>query len=374
MAWKAISSRKSKVSAEEKYYLASQWQLMWRKFLKHKLAIMGSAVVGFLAILALFCEFFATQGLLTEHEKFVNVPPQPIHFFSEKGFHLRPFVYGLEQQLDPTTFKRTYKEDKTKRYPIYFFIPGESYKMWGLFKMDLHFLGVKEGDLFLFGTDKLGRDLYSRVLYATRTSLSVGLIGVMLSFILGCVLGGISGYYGGAADMIIQRIIELLTSIPTIPLWMALSAALPPHWSSIKVYFGVTMILALRNWCGLGRVVRGRLLELREEDFVMAARFAGLTDGKIIIKHLLPSTLSYLIVNLTLSIPHMILGETALSFLGLGIRPPAVSWGTLMYDAQNVRTIALHPWILIPALFVIVTVLAFNFLGDGLRDAADPYK
>ncbi|MBA7549744.1 Dipeptide transport system permease protein DppC [subsurface metagenome] len=228
--------------------------------------------------------------------------------------------------------------------------------------------------MFLFGTDKLGRDLFSRNIYAARISLSIGLVGVVFSFVLGCILGGISGYYGGAADMIIQRIIEFLLCIPTIPLWMGLSAALPPEWSPIKVYFGITIILAIRGWCGLARVVRGKLLELREEDFAMAAKIAGATDGRVITRHLLPSFLSYLIVNLTLAIPWMILGETSLSFLGLGLRPPVVSWGVLLKQAQNFRTVALHPWLLIPGLFVIITVLTFNFLGDGLRDAADPYK
>lgn len=228
--------------------------------------------------------------------------------------------------------------------------------------------------MFLFGTDELGRDLFSRNIYAARISLSIGLIGVAFSFILGSILGGISGYYGGVADMIIQRFIEFLLSMPSIPLWMALSAALPLEWSPIKIYFVITIILAIRGWCTLARVIRGKLLELREEDFTMAAKIAGASDAVIISKHLLPSFLSYLIVSLTLAIPYMILGETALSFLGIGLRPPVVSWGVLLKQAQNIRTVALHPWLLIPALFVITTVLVFNFVGDGLRDAADPYK
>jgi peptide/nickel transport system permease protein len=236
-------------------------------------------------------------------------------------------------------------------------------------------LGVdRPGTLFLLGTDELGRDLFSRVVYATRISMSVGLIGVAVSFTLGCVLGGISGYYGGNVDLVIQRIIEFLLSIPTIPLWMGLAAALPHSWSPIQVYFAITIILSFISWCYLARVVRGKLLELREEDFVMAAAIAGAGKGHIIFRHMLPSFASYLIVNLTLAIPYMILGETALSFLGLGIQAPAVSWGVLLRDAQNVETVALYPWLILPVLAVIIAVLCLNFLGDGLRDAADPYR
>jgi len=366
--------KKKEVAAEEKYYMASQWQLMWRKFKKHKLAIFGGIILAIFYIIALFCEFFSPQDIYKRNTKYIYCPPQRIHFFDEKGFHFRPFVYGLKRKLDFKTFRRIYIEDKNKKYPIYFFVRGDKYKLWGIFPSDMHLFGVKKGVIFLFGTDKLGRDLFSRNLYAARISLSIGLVGVALSFILGTILGGISGYYGGAADIIIQRIIEFFISIPTIPLWMALAAALPEDWSPIKIYFSITIILSLVGWCGLARVVRGKFLELREEDFTMAAKIAGATEGRIIMRHLLPSFLSYLIVNLTLAIPSMILGETALSFLGLGIRPPAVSWGALMQDAQNFRTVAQNPWLLIPGLFVIITVLAFNFLGDGLRDAADPYK
>ena len=248
--------------------------------------------------------------------------------------------------------------------------------MWDIskFKMDIHLFGTKKGTVFLFGSDNFGRDLFSRIFYATRVSLSIGLVGVALSFVLGGMLGGVSGYYGGSVDLVIQRVVEFLLAIPKIPFWMALSVALPLHWSIIKVYFAITIILSLFGWTGLARVVRGKLLELREEDFVMAAKISGATEPKIIVHHLLPSFASYLIVHLTLSVPYMIMGETTLSFLGVGLRPPAVSWGVLLKQAQNVRTISFHPWLLIPAVFVIITVLAFNFLGDGLRDAADPYK
>ena len=369
-----MMEKKEKISAEERLYVASQWQLMWRKFVKHKLAIFGGVILLLFYMVAIFCEFLSTQDIYKRYTKYIYCPPQRIHFFSEDGFHPRPFVYGLKRKLDLRTFRRRYFEDKNKKHYIYFFVHGDRYKLWNIFPTDVHLLGVKEGTLFLFGTDELGRDLLSRNLYAARISLSIGLVGVFLSFVLGCILGGISGYFGGTADMVIQRAIEFLISIPTIPLWMALSAALPQEWSPIRVYFGITIILSIVGWCGLARVVRGKFLELREEDFAMAAKIAGATDGRIITRHLLPSFLSYLIVNLTLAIPGMILGETALSFLGLGIRPPAVSWGALLQEAQNFRTIVLHPWLLIPGLFVIITVLAFNFLGDGLRDAADPYK
>lgn len=365
---------KKKISTEEKLYTASQWQLMWRKFKKHKLAIFSGAILVIFYILAILCEFFSPYDIYKRYNKYIHCPPQRIHFFTGEGFHFRPFIYGTKREIDPVTWEKIYREDKTRKYPIYFFVHGNRYKLWNLFETDIHFFGIKEGTIFLFGTDKLGRDLLSRSIHAARISLSIGLVGVTLSFVLGCILGGISGYYGGTPDMIIQRVIEFLTCIPTIPLWMALSAALPPDWSPIKVYFGITIILSVIAWCGLARVVRGKLLELREEDFAMAAKIAGATDGRIITRHLLPSFLSYLIVSLTLSIPNMILGETALSFLGLGIRPPAVSWGTLLKDAQNVNTIVLNPWLLIPGLFVVITVLTFNFLGDGLRDAADPYK
>jgi len=365
---------KEGISAEEEFYIASQWQLIWRKFIKHKLAILGSIILAIFYIVGIFCEFFSPYEVGHRYPKYVYCPPQRIHFFDKEGFHFRPFVYGFKRGMDPKSFRRIYTKDKTKKYLVYFFTRGDEYKLWNLFKTDIHFFGVKEGIMFLLGTDKLGRDLFSRNIHAARISLSIGLIGVAFSFVLGSILGGVSGYYGRGADMVIQRIIEFLMSIPTIPLWMALSASLPPEWSSIKVYLGITIILSLKGWTGLARVVRGKLLELREEDFALAAKVAGASDGRIITRHLLPSFLSYLIVSMTLAVPAMILGETSLSFLGLGIRPPAVSWGTLLFQAQNVRTVNMHPWLLFPGLFVIVVVLSFNFLGDGLRDAADPYK
>ncbi len=361
----------------ERMYAASQWQLMWRAFRKHHMAVAGSILLLIIYVsTVLFCEFLSPYNIEEVRAEYAYTPPQWPRFIDAEGnYHLRPFVYGWSVEEDPETWQDIYVLNKEEIYPIYFGVNGDSYKLWGLFRANWHLFGVKDesGVIFLFGTDKLGRDLLSRVLYAGRTSLSIGLIGVALSFVLGNLLGGLSGFYGGAVDNIIQRIIEFFISIPTIPLWMGLAAALPPQWPPIQVYFGITIILSFLGWTGLARVVRGKLLELREEDFVMAAKLVGETDLGIIRKHLLPSFLSYLIVSLTLAVPGMILGETALSFLGLGLRPPVVSWGVLLSDAQNFQTVAIYPWLFFPGLFIVVVVLSFNFMGDGLRDAADPY-
>ena len=360
---------------EDTFYTAGQFQLMWWKLKKHKLAMVAAAVLAVLYFLAVFCEFFAPYDIFNRHVDHVYAPPMRPRFFDdEDGFSIRPFVYGFTKTVDKETYRKVYTIDKSKKYPIHLFVRGDPYKLWGLIETDIHLFGVKEGVLFLFGTESLGRDMFSRVIYGARISLFIGLIGIAISFVLGCLLGGISGYYGKTADMVIQRIIEILITIPKIPFWMALSAALPPNWSPIKVYFGIVIILSITGWCGLARVVRGKILEVKQEDYSMAAKIAGSSDGRIIVRHLLPAFLSYLIVNITLAIPGMILGETALSFLGIGLRPPVVSWGVLLQQAQNVRTLAVSPWLLIPGIFVIITVLAFNFFGDGLRDAADPYK
>ena len=368
--------RKQDATQQEAYYLATQWQLMGWKFLRHRLAIGGLVALGILYLLAFFCEIVAPYDILHRHPDYVNAPPQRVRFFDQGRLQLRPFVYGYTGRIDMATFQRVYVPDTAKKFPLYLFVRGDEYRFWGLAPGRLHLFGVKGGDdgVFLLGTDALGRDLLSRVLYAARVSLTIGLVGVFLSLVVGISLGGISGYYGGRVDDAIQRLIEFLRSIPTIPLWMGLSAALPVDWPVMRTYFFITIILSIVGWTGVARVVRGRIISLRGEDFVLAARVAGGKDGYIIRAHLVPSFLSYIIVEVTLAIPNMILGETGLSFLGLGLRPPAVSWGVLLRDAQNMRTVAIYPWLMIPALFVIVTVLAFNFLGDGLRDAADPYR
>ena len=360
-------------SFEERFFIASQWSLMWWKFRRHRLAIVSGAVLLVLYILAGFCEFIAPYDLTERHRRYVYTPPQRIRLFHD-GRITRPFVYGLERSVDPETLRKSYSENRSEVYPLRFLIRGHEYRFWDLFPTDVHLFGVDSGGTaFLLGTDRLGRDMLSRIVYGSRISLSIGLIGVTLSLLLGVILGGVSGYYGGTTDNLIQRFIEMLRSFPTIPLWMALSAALPAQWPPLRIYFGITVILSLVGWTGLARVVRGKLLALREEDYAMAARVAGASEGRIIAGHLIPAFMSHIIVTVTLAIPGMILAETALSFLGLGLRPPVTSWGVLLQEAQNVRTVSLHPWLLLPVLFVIVTVLAFNFIGDGLRDAADPY-
>lgn len=358
---------------DESYYVASQWQLMRRKFFRHKLAVGAMFVLGVFYLVAIFAEFFAPCTSAQRFEKRTYCPAQRIHVISKDGIHL-PFVYGIKTVSDAKAFQRKYYEDRSVRHSIRLFVRGEEYKMWGLFKTNIHLFGSANGELFLLGTDKLGRDIFSRIIYGGRVSLSIGLVGVSFAFVLGCFFGGISGYYGGKIDLVIQRVIEFILSIPTIPLWMALSAALPADWPPLKVYFGITIILSMIGWCGLARVVRGKLLQMREQDFTMAARLVGARDRWIIVRHLLPGFMSYLIVHVTLAIPHMILAETSLSFLGLGLRAPVVSWGTLLQDSQSLSAVATNPWLLFPGLFVIIAVLSFNFLGDGLRDAADPYK
>jgi peptide/nickel transport system permease protein len=361
---------------EDSIFVASQWQLMWWRFRRHRLALFSVAVIAFIYLVALLCEPIATYAPESRSREYAYAPPQRLRFVDASGFHLRPFVYGLSGERDEQSRKRIFVEDPAIRYPVRFFVHGEPYKLWGLIGSDVHLMGVTEPDatLYLMGTDRLGRDQFSRLVYGTRLSGSIGLVGVALSFVLGIVIGGVSGYYGGSVDNVTQRTIEFLRAIPTIPLWMGLSAALPPHWSPVKVYFGITVLLSLIGWTGLARVVRGRFLALRDEDFITAAKLVGASESRVILRHMVPSFASHIIASLTLSVPSMILSETALSFLGLGLRAPAISWGVLLQEAQNFRSVALAPWLLTPGIAVVVTVLAFNFMGDGLRDAADPYS
>ena len=375
MSGSVAAAAAAAAAEQERYYTASHWRLVRAKFGRHLLARAALVVLGAIYVSALFAGFVAPYGTRTVAAEFAYAPPQRLRFVHEGRVQLRPFVYGYVREFNDSTWEWDYRSDPTQKLDVQFLVAGEVYRLWGLFETGLHLFGVAQpGQVFLFGTDKLGRDLFSRNLHAIRVSLTVGLLGVAFSFVIGCLLGGVSGYYGGPIDTVIQRVIEFLIALPTIPLWMGLSAALPLDWPALRIYFFITIILSTVGWTRLGRVVRGKLLELREQDFAMAARVGGARDLAIITRHLLPSFMSYLIVDLTLAIPYMILGETALSFLGLGLRPPVVSWGVLLHEAQNVQSVALHPWLLIPGLFVIVSVLAFNFVGDGLRDAADPYK
>jgi peptide/nickel transport system permease protein len=369
----AVATREQ-ITEGDDLYTASQWQLMARKFRKHRLAVWSGMAVLVLYASALFCDFLSPYALDDQHLDYIYAPPQRLHWIGPDGLHIVPFVYGLKGIRHPETLRKVYVEDETQVYPLRFFASGPSYEFWGLIETNTHFIGVDEGGtLFLLGTDSLGRDLLTRILYGSRISLTVGLIGVALSFVFGLSIGAISGYYGGWIDNLIQRLIEILRSFPSIPLWMALSASLPSNWSPLQVYFGITVVLSFLGWTGLARVVRGKILALREEDYATAATLLGASKARIMGRHLLPGFTSHIVVSLTLALPSMILGETSLSFLGLGLRPPITSWGVLLQEAQNVQAVAMQPWLLTPAVFVVVAVLAFNFVGDGLRDAADPY-
>lgn len=357
----------------ERYYLASQWQMMWRRFKRHKIAVISAVVLLASYASIVVTEFLAPYNLHSRNTEFIYAPPQRIRLFHEGSF-VGPFVYPLKYSLNMQTLKREYEPDYAQPQRLRYFCSGDDYNLWGLIQGSLHvFCPPEKGTAFLLGTDRLGRDMLSRLLYGARISLTVGLVGITISFMLGIVIGGIAGFFGGRIDAFIQRVIEILRSLPELPLWLALSAALPANWSPILVYFGITIILGLLDWPGLARAVRSKLLSLRQDDFVVASRMMGGRPPHIIGRHLVPNFMSHLIASATLSIPGMILGETALSFLGLGLRPPITSWGVLLAEAQNVEAIALYPWLLLPMIPVIVTTLAFNFLGDGMRDAADPY-
>jgi len=363
----------------------SQWQLIRRRFARHKLAVASLYVLSLLYVMAIFAEFFAPYPARWKDLPHAYCPPQTPRFSLAQGLHVR----AVTQHVNPITFQKTYIEHPDNVVPLGFFVKGEPYKLWGLIPWDRHFIGVDReayalahpgktdpeaaATFYAIGADKYGRDLLSRMIYGARISLSIGLLAIVITFILGVTIGGISGYVGGAVDNVIQRIIEIINAFPRLPLWLALAAAMPADWSSLKIYFAITIVLSLLGWTWLARVVRGKILSLREEDYAVAAKLMGASHGRILFRHLLPGFTSHIIVALTLRVPVMILGETSLSFLGLGIRPPIVSWGVMLQDCMNMQVVANYPWLLLPLTFIILTVLSFNFLGDGMRDAADPY-
>ena len=371
-----LSNEVNETFKDEAFDVAPNWKLVWWRFKKHRLALVSAFVLLGIILIASFPDFFSIQDPNKSSARKSFMPPQGISFFHDGSFqvHVKP----LKGKRNKTTLKMEWGVDEKRILPLRFFTSGYEYEVFGLFKTDLHLFGIEKpsarNSFHLLGTDRLGRDQWSRLMHGTRVSLSIGLVAVGLSIFLGILLGGISGYYGGWPDLVIQRLIEILQSLPPIPIWMALTAALPRDWTVEQTYFAITLILSLLGWTTLGREVRGRFLSLREEDFVMAAKLSGCSQSRIIFRHMLPTFTSHIIATSTLAIPVMIINETFLSFLGLGLRPPAISWGVLLQEAQNLQSIALAPWLLLPGLAVIFTVLALNILGDGLRDAADPYS
>ncbi|WP_271271724.1 ABC transporter permease [Aliamphritea hakodatensis] len=359
---------------QEKFFLASQWKLIWWKFKRHRIAMLSAVFLIITYGVAFFAEFFAPYALDTRHTDKIYSPPQSVYWFDEGKF-VGPYVHGWSYQLNMDKLIREYSEDRTEKYPVQFFCEGDDYELWGMFSGNTHLMCVDApGSLYLLGTDRLGHDMLSRIIYGARISLTIGLIGIILSFVLGLTFGGLAGFYGGWIDSSVQRVTEIIRSFPELPLWMALSALLPLNWSPLWIFFGITLILAMLDWTGLARAVRSKILALREEDYTTAAILMGAKPSRIISRHMLPSFFSHLVASASLSIPAMILGETALSFLGLGLRPPITSWGVLLNEAQNINNVAVYPWLMLPVVPVILVILAFNFMGDGLRDAADPYR
>ena len=359
-----------------KYFTASQWQLVWWRFRRNRLGLLGAGILATYILILILAELLAPYSGMTLDVEYVLGPPQVVRFWDENGFSLRPFVHSVSTERDPVTLAMVPTIDTSERRYLRFFVRGDEYKYWNknLIVSDLHLFGVDEGTIHIFGTDRMGRDLFSRVMYATRISLTLGVTGVFIAFVMGLILGGMAGYLGGQVDFFIQRTIELIRSVPDIPLFMGLAAALPKEWPPEQVYFMITLILGFLGWTTLARRIRGKLLSLRKEDYVIAAQLSGASNARIIARHMLPAFTSYIIVDIVVSFPYMILAETALSFVGLGLRPPVISWGVLLKGAQNIQAIELAPWLFIPVIFVVFAVLGFTFLGDGLRDAADPYS
>jgi len=364
------------VQLSEELLVATQWQLMWWKFKQHKLAVGASIVLAVMILAAVFADFAAPYQPRSRHSGYVYAPPTRLRLVSEEGFRLRPFVYGLKSSVDLGTGRRVYDVDTDRRYDVHLFVRGEPYRMWTLIPWDVHLFGTRdpEGKVFLLGTDSMGRDLFTQILFGARASISIAILGVLLSLTLGLIIGGVAGYFGGVVDSFVQRLSEVLQSFPSIPLWMALAAALPREWGPLQVYAGIVVILSVVGWTSLGRQIRSKILSVKTEDFVIAARVNGASTGRLLRVHLIPSVMSHIIASLSLSIPGMIIAETALSFIGVGLMRPVISWGVLLQQAQALHALMFSPWLLTPGIFVVVTVLAFNFLGDGLRDAADPYS